>query len=347
MSRIHIFLGLFLFCGGWTFAEITDSPTPATTKQDILKLPPSDAYTAVYKIWADGDQARAESLLESLAVQHPNHQPISFFNAACTRSRFFSEKSSTKMKRTVDLGPNTPEGVCAGLVLQLDRKNRSGTAFSAFRLLVDAYPDKALIRWMFAVQCRAYNSHEEGIDQYHILLKQLPRGSSMVHQTFANILDQVGLFEEALPHRRLAVQLEEKMWSVHGLANTLFYLEQYNEAITQYQRAFRLDPNDADALSGVGRCWATQNDHLQAMTFYQNAVQLDPKSIWALELWGASLWSLERYDEALEKYLAAIRAGSRAPLTYDRATQLYERTGKIDEALKMKSARQKIESVAK
>ena len=54
---------------------------------------------------------------------------------------------------------------------------------------------------------RALNLNEQGCRYYERLLKQLDVGPVLVHQTYANLLDEVGRSVDALPHRELAVKL--------------------------------------------------------------------------------------------------------------------------------------------
>jgi hypothetical protein len=180
-----------------------------------------ELYTLLLEGWSKGKQAEVEQFLVSACQRYPNDAPLAFFRAACTRSRFDIKSARPLFKTIVTIAPQTPEGKCAALNLALDSKENPDANFEQFRTLVSQHPQKPLLLWMLAVQCRTYKHNTEGIKCYQKLLKQVSVGSSLVHQTYANLLDEVGEYEKALPSRYRAYQLEPTEWSRDGFMNTM------------------------------------------------------------------------------------------------------------------------------
>ena len=115
-------------------------------------------------------------------------------------------------------------------------------AFADFKKLVDENPDDIMIRWMLAVQCRNWDRNAEGAELYRQILERWNPGPVLVHQTYANLLDELGRFEEALVERYKAVKMEPAAWSYDGLGNTLDSLGRYKEASEAHAKAARLAP---------------------------------------------------------------------------------------------------------
>jgi tetratricopeptide (TPR) repeat protein len=107
-----------------------------------------------------------------------------------------------------------------------------------------------MLLWMVAVQCRALHKNKVGIERYGALLKLIDDGGKLpgpvlVHQTFANLLDEVGRSADALPHREMAVKLEPEAWSYDGLGDTLSDLHRYKEADAAFAKSTSMEPGDA------------------------------------------------------------------------------------------------------
>ncbi len=231
--------GSRLVSGGRTF-DLTQGkivvellPDGDARMHDPLASVPRSEYEAArqsVKLWADGDQAGAMALAEGYLPKYPESQRLTFFLGACTRSCFDLEGAAPFLTRAVELGPQTAQGRCAAHVLAIDRGQEVETEFAALRRVAYERPEDPLLLWMLAVECRHLKRNEEGVQHYALLLKRVGKGSSLVHQTYANLLDAVGRHKEALPHRYQAVQLEPAKWSLEGLAITLNELGHYAAA---------------------------------------------------------------------------------------------------------------------
>jgi len=194
-------------------------------------LPPASAYALVLETWRS-DQEAAEHLVDEYVRRYPKDQPLAFFQAACIRSRFDLEGARETMTRAIALAPDTPQARCMQCVIALDPRVDVDRAFVDLQGLARQHPEDPVILWMLAVECRHLHRNEEGAQAYATLLKRAGPGGAMVHQTYANILTELGRHREALPHRFTACRLEPAKWSYEGLAITLRHLG-YRHAASQ------------------------------------------------------------------------------------------------------------------
>jgi tetratricopeptide (TPR) repeat protein len=116
------------------------------------------------------------------------------------------------------------------------------------------------------------------IEAYERSLSLTP-GDSASHVAVGIILGEEGRYQEALAHSREAVRLEpENVNSLSNLGRTLLYLLEFDESIDVYHRVKSLDPNSTNALIGLGSAYAQQGDLDRAIVYFELALQIDPHS---------------------------------------------------------------------
>jgi tetratricopeptide (TPR) repeat protein len=269
-------------------------------------LSPERIESQFLELLSAGKQSDAEELLNTNVKNHLNNQRIVFLLACCVRSRFMVRDAVPIFVAAMNMGTNSPSGQCALHILYLDSKKESDQHFSALRELVENNPGDPILRWMMAVQCRTYDKNEEGCKHYAKLLEKWNPGPVLVHQTYANLLDELKKFEEALVERRKAVELEPAGWSYEGLGLTLTSLGRFKEANEAYAKAVELAPEN----SSYWRSWACglgqEKKYPEAIAKCKKALSVNPKDYKVLSTWG---WYLEvqgKNKEAIEKYKEAL-----------------------------------------
>jgi tetratricopeptide (TPR) repeat protein len=246
----------------------------------------------------EGKQVEAEALLAK--------QRVVFLTACCLRSRFMVQDSFPIFKAIAQQNGDSVEGQCASHILYLDMHKNVEEHFEALRKLADDNPNDVMLRWMVAVQCRALHKNEEGVKQYKKILEKWKPGPVLVHQSYGNMLDELGRYDEALVERRKSVELDPAPWSYQGLGNTLASLKQFDKANEAYAKSIELAPDN----SGYWQSWAwgleRQGNFNEAIVKAKKSIDLNPKEWQAWSVWGGCLKSQGKPDEALAKYRKAL-----------------------------------------
>jgi tetratricopeptide (TPR) repeat protein len=94
------------------------------------------------------------------------------------------------------------------------------------------------------------------------------------------------------------------------------HLKQYTEALTAYEKALRLDPNDALAYGNKGYVLNKLERYEEALVACEQALLLNSKDVVAYVNKGQALNELERYEEALVACEQAIRLDPKNAATY-------------------------------
>ena len=138
------------------------------------------------------------------------------------------------------------------------------------------------------------------------ILERWQPGPVLVHQTYANLLDNLKRFEEALVEREKAVKMEPASWSYDGLSNTLAHLHRYSESNEAHATAIKLDPTNASHWAN----WAThlkdQGKFDEAIEKSKRAIEFDKTNASAWCTWGKALEAEGQMQEALDKYKSGL-----------------------------------------
>jgi len=78
-----------------------------------------------------------------------------FFLGVLERSRFKMKVAYEAFYEVSELGMDSVSGLSARASMALDCGVDTEKAFQALRGLIADHPDEFLVRWLFAIQCRA------------------------------------------------------------------------------------------------------------------------------------------------------------------------------------------------
>jgi tetratricopeptide (TPR) repeat protein len=116
--------------------------------------------------------------------------------------------------------------------------------------------------------------------------------------------------------------------------NTYLMQGEWDEAITEYERALALKPGDTLAYWGLGQVYQSQGKNQQAREAYRQAVTASPDNVWARQ----SLARLDAQDGRVDEAIALIQAGLQLspdnPSSFEVLGDLYQMQGQADRALK-------------
>lgn len=221
--------------------------------QDLASSNENDVISQVLTFLSDGEQRSAERLILATFSSNPRNQELAFYYAALMRSRFSMEQADKAFAYAASLDDSSLYAKVSKLAIELDARRDVESNFASLEAIVEQNPTDMMLRWLLAIECRtfAYDRkpsasqslyYKKGAELFRQILSQWKPGPVLVHQTLANILDDLDLHAEALEHRRIAVQQEPTGWSYHGLWSTLFKLGQYGEAKIAIEHAIECEP---------------------------------------------------------------------------------------------------------
>jgi tetratricopeptide (TPR) repeat protein len=114
-------------------------------------------------------------------------------------------------------------------------------------------------------------------------------------------------YEEALETYGEALRLGPDAAAYSGKGKALNSLKRYDEALTAYKQAIRLDFNYAPTYEGKGTALTNLKRYSEALTAFKQAIRLNPVYAPSYNGRGDTFYALYRYDEALTAYEEAIR----------------------------------------
>jgi tetratricopeptide (TPR) repeat protein len=81
----------------------------------------------------------------------------------------------------------------------------------------------------------------------------------------------------------------------------------YDQAISEFSEAIRLDPSNPEALTRRGFAWSLKKDYKLAFACYADAIRLDPTYSFAFTCRGITRMDKKDFDKAIQDFDEAIR----------------------------------------
>ena len=106
---------------------------------------------------------------------------------------------------------------------------------------------------------------------------------------------------EALKFATAAIQHDDdEAWGYWAMAGYHMFSGQHDRAITAYQRALELNPNDADVLNDFGQCLSFAGRATEGVEVVHRAMRLNPHypDYWIMQL-GPIYFDARRYEDAI------------------------------------------------
>jgi tetratricopeptide (TPR) repeat protein len=135
----------------------------------------------------------------------------------------------------------------------------------------------------------------------------LPSSDVIALNDKALALYNQGNYAEAITYydKALAIDPNNEV-ALYGKGSALNYKGNYAEAILYFDKALAIDPNDKEALNNKGYSLFSQGNYAEAITYYDKALAIDPNFIIALIGKGNALYGQGKYAEAITYYDKAL-----------------------------------------
>ena len=191
--------------------------------------------------------------------------------------------------------------------------------------------------------CQAYEEigdYDSAVEIYKKLIQIMPNVPEF-HSNLANILYIKGEPEEAISHFQTAVTLNpNKQWT-SVINQTLGYVYQeskddLNAAISSYQSAYLLTPEDIDIYINLGSAFYDKEDYNNALAVYRNALDLDPENARIHCNLGFLYWGKGDIDVAIKEYELAIEYDPTYDIAYNNLGVIYlDDLGRVQKAMEL------------
>jgi tetratricopeptide (TPR) repeat protein len=121
------------------------------------------------------------------------------------------------------------------------------------------------------------------------------------------------------------------IYLIRGQAN--LESRQYDQAISEFTKAIKIDPKDALAYSSRGLAYELKGQYDQAISDYTKALEIDPRSASTYISRGGAYTAKGQFDQAILDYNKAIEIDPRKALAYKDRGDAYELKGQYDRAI--------------
>ena len=171
---------------------------------------------------------------------------------------------------------------------------------TAYFNLGNTYADAARARGdtnLFAQSVRAYQQS-----------LQLDPNSFATHNNFGMVWQDQHQDNLAISEFQAAVFSKPDFELCHfNLANALAGVGRWDEAITNYQAAARLNPARVQSFSSQGLCYVSLGKMEEAARLFRHVIEMTPADPGAYDNLGNALGSLNKLDEAIPCFLKALQ----------------------------------------
>ncbi len=140
-------------------------------------------------------------------------------------------------------------------------------------------------------------------------------------------------FERAIELYQQAISTNpDHAEAYHELGYALFRLNRYDEAIAAYQKAISLRPKYADTYRNMANCYAAKGDRGNQISLLTVAISLAPKHIESVYQLAEALFQAERYEEAADHYVKALKLNPEFDKAWYKLGLLFVKTGENEKA---------------
>ncbi|MDD3594503.1 MAG: tetratricopeptide repeat protein [Candidatus Gastranaerophilales bacterium] len=223
-----------------------------------------------------------------------------------------------------------------------------GDVYKSIGKYEEAINEYRMAIWIDPINIPAYQSmcqlyeeigdYDKAVQSYKKLIRIQPR-NPVLYSHIANILYLKGEIDESIKYYHYAINLNPSKDWTSVVSQTLGYVlhesvKNYDAAISAYQSAYQLNPNDIDTYISLGSAFYDKGDYDNAKVVYNLALELYPENSRIHCNLGYLLWGRDEIDEAIKEYELAIAYDNNYDIAYNNLGVLYlDNLGKVKDAI--------------
>ncbi len=191
--------------------------------------------------------------------------------------------------------------------------------------------------------CRAYEEqgdYNQAVEIYNKLISLAPNIPDL-YSNLANIYYIKGEFDLAIANYQTAITLNPNRTWTSVIAQTMGFVYQENKsdpdaAISAYQTAYVLTPEDIDIYVNLGSAFYDKEDYNNALTVYRQALELEPHNSKIHCNLGFLYWGKADTEEAIKSYELAIKYNENYDIAYNNLGVIYlDDLGRVNKAIEL------------
>jgi tetratricopeptide (TPR) repeat protein len=157
---------------------------------------------------------------------------------------------------------------------------------------------------------------------------------AIAHNNLGNALSAERKFEEAISHFKTAIRLNPNRAGVHAnLGNALSAERKFEEAISHFKTAIKLKPDFAGAYTNLGNVLSAERKFEEAIPHYKTAIKLRPDYAEVHYNLGKALLAMRETEEAITHYRFAIKLEPDHVLAHNNLGNALSAERKFEEAI--------------
>ena len=180
----------------------------------------------------------------------------------------------------------------------------------------------------------------QGMGQYDAAIDQLKRALEMqpsnddAHRTYGIVLNMQGKPEEALAELQQAATFRPHRWiNQNELARLYYQQRRLNDAVSAYERALEILPNDPRTYLSLGAMYLEMGEAARSLELFEKANQLAPTGRAFLNI-GTAYYRMGRFADAAEAYTRAAKFddAAKSPVLHGNIGDTYLRLNRPGDA---------------
>ncbi|MBN2090186.1 tetratricopeptide repeat protein, partial [candidate division KSB1 bacterium] len=180
----------------------------------------------------------------------------------------------------------------------------------------------------------SYTMYRAGEDVQNSIIKKWGNDLQTILQEDYNdsaYLKSIEVFSQLIDEKKISS--ESLAIAYNERAKNHFYLNHYNETISDLNCAIALDNKYTIAIANRGATYYQLKEHDKALADFNRALELDEKDAWAIAKRGQTYHTLKLYDEALTDFNHAIELDKKVAWYFVERGETYRLMERYEEAL--------------
>lgn len=291
---------------------------------------PAELLHEALRLHQAGRLDEAEALYAALLAAEPMHAHAWQLRGVLANQRGQHENGIAWIRRAIELSGAEPVYL-SNLGSALLDADRVDEAIAALEQATTLAPDIRQAWHNLGNALAARGSLPEAAAAYRRALAILPTPGT--HSALARVYSRQEQRDFAITHFQAAAELAPNEWTSHfNLGGALKLAGRTDEAINCFGRALVLEPRSTDALRQLGELLYSQRRLPEAQSAYERFIQLAPDNAIAHNNLGVILQDQGRIDAAYGHYCQATRIDPGFLDALNNAGAALRDMGRLDEA---------------